>query len=90
MAVSEELERLEQLTNTAYNSVNRLFEELAEVLEKKRLEVISDVRRRRTEKRQALEKQREQILVEKSSVAAELTAAKCPSLDLKVRTGGWI
>ena len=48
------------------------------------------MRRRRTEKRQALEKQREQILVEKSSVAAELTAAKCPSLDLKVRTGGWI
>ena len=83
----EELERLEQHGDTAFNSVNRLFEELAELLEKKRLEVISEVRRRKTEKVRVLEQQLDQIQSEKSWLAAELSASKARSLHLRQRDG---
>ena len=85
LAVTEELKRLDQLTGTACNSVNRLFEELAEVLEKKRLEMISDVRRRRTEKSQVLEQQLKQIQSQRSHLATDLSGAKSNNLDMKVR-----
>ena len=42
--VGEEIDRLENLSDAAFNSVNRLFEELGEILEKKRQEMIADVR----------------------------------------------
>ena len=83
--MTEELKRLDQLTGTACNSVNRLFEELAEVLEKKRLEMISDVRRRRTEKSQVLEQQLKQIQSQRSHLATDLSGAKSNNLDMKVR-----
>ena len=85
LAVTEELKRLDQLTGTACNSVNRLFEELAEVLEKKRLEMISDVRRRRTEKSQVLEQQLKQIQSQRSHLATDLSGTKSNNLDMKVR-----
>ena len=83
--VTEEIERLEQHSDTAFNSVNRLFEELAEVLEKKRLEMISEVRRRKTEKVRVLEDQLRQIQSEKSGVATELTSSKSNYLELGLR-----
>ena len=82
--MTEELERLDRLSDSAHNSVNRLFEELAEVLEKKRLEVISDVKRRRTEKRRVLEQQLTQIQSQRSSVGTDLTSLKSENLHLKV------
>ena len=39
--VTEEIDRLEHLSDAAFNSVNRLFEELGEILEKKRLEMLT-------------------------------------------------
>ena len=83
--VTEEIERLEQHSDTAFNSVNRLFEELAELLEKKRVEMISEVRRRKTEKVRALEEQLQQIQSEKSGVATELTSCKSNYLELRLR-----
>ena len=85
--MTEEMERLEANSDTAFNSVNRLFEELAELLEKKRLEVISEVRRRKTEKVRVLEQQLDQIQSEKSWLAAELSASKARSLHLRQRDG---
>ena len=81
----EELERLEQHGDTAFNSVNRLFEELAELLEKKRLEVISEVRRRKTEKMRVLEHQLDQIQTEKAGLATELTSSRSNHLELRLR-----
>ena len=83
--VTEEMERLEQHSDTAFNSVNRLFEELAELLEKKRVEMISEVRRRKTEKVRVLEEQLLQIQSEKCGVASELTSAKSNYLELRLR-----
>lgn len=83
--VTEEIERLEQHSDTAFNSVNRLFEELGEQLEKARLEMISEVRRRRTEKVGVLEQQLQQIQAEKASVATELTSSKSNYLELRLR-----
>ena len=85
--VTEEMERLEQHSDTAFNSVNRLFEELAEVMEKKRMEMISEVRRRKTEKVRVLEQQLEQIQSEKCWVATELSSSKSPHLQLRLREG---
>ena len=83
--VTEEIERLEHHSDTAFNSVNRLFEELAELLEKKRLEMISEVRRRKTEKVRVLEEQLQQIQSEKSGVATDLTSCKSNYLELRLR-----
>ena len=66
--VNEEIDRLEHLADAAFNSVNRLFEELGDIMEKKRIEVIGDVRRRKDEKKHVLEQQLKQIEAEKLSL----------------------
>lgn len=78
--VGEEIDRLENLSDAAFNSVNRLFEELGEILEKKRLEMIADVRRKKNEKRKVLEQQLKDIESQKSDVNMNLSAIK--HLDL--------
>ena len=79
--VNEEIERLENLSDAAFNSVNRLFEELGEIVEKKRLEMIADVRRRKNEKRKVLEQQLKEIEAQKSDININLSAIK--HLDLQ-------
>jgi len=74
--VNEEIDRLEHLADAAFNSVNRLFEELGDVMEKKRIEVIGEVRRRKDEKKQVLEQQLKQIEAEKSDVQTNVTTIK--------------
>ena len=74
--VTEEIDRLEHLSDAAYNSVNRLFEELGEILEKKRLEMIADVRRRKNEKRKVLEQQLAEIESQKSDINTNLSSVK--------------
>ena len=74
--VNDEIDRLEHLADAAFNSVNRLFEELGDIMEKKRIEVISDVRRRKDEKKQVLEQQLKQIEAEKSDVETNVTTIK--------------
>ena len=81
------MERLEAHSDTAFNSVNRLFEELAEALEKQMLEVMSEVRRRKTEKERVLEQQLGQIQSEKSWVAAQLSSSKSNYLEPRLREG---
>jgi len=74
--VNEEIDRLEHLADAAFNSVNRLFEELGDVMEKKRIEVIADVRRRKDEKKHVLEQQLKEIEAEKSDVQTNITTIK--------------
>lgn len=74
--VNEEIDRLEHLSDAAFNSVNRLFEEISETLEKKRLEMISDVRRRKEEKKKVLEEQLKDIEAERSDINTNLTSIK--------------
>jgi len=74
--VTEEIDRLEHLSDAAFNSVNRLFEELGEILEKKRLEMIADVRRRKNEKRKVLEQQLAEIESQKSDINTNLSSVK--------------
>ena len=74
--VNEEIDRLEHLSDAAFNSVNRLFEEISETLEKKRLEMISDVRRRKEEKKNVLEEQLKDIEAERSDINTNLTSIK--------------
>ena len=74
--VNEEIDRLEYLSDAAFNSVNRLFEEISETLEKKRLEMISDVRRRKEEKKNVLEEQLKDIEAERSDINTNLTSIK--------------
>ena len=76
--VTEEIDRLEHLSDAALNSVNRLFEELGEILEKKRLEMIADVRRRKNEKRKVLEQQ----LAEIESQNSDFKVASLKQMEL--------
>ena len=90
--VTEEMERLELHSDTAFNSVNRLFEELGEAVEKARLEMISEVRRRKTEKLRVLQHQLDQIQSERSGLAAPLQSsrslveARVSDLNVKLET----
>ena len=76
--VTEEIDRLEHLSDAALNSVNRLFVELGEILEKKRLEMIADVRRRKNEKRKVLEQQ----LAEIESQNSDFKVASLKQMEL--------
>ena len=74
--VSEEMQRLDQLSDAALNSVDRLFQELGELVEKKRVEVISEVRRKRDEKKSVLQSQLREIELERNDVSRELSLVK--------------
>ena len=74
--VKEELDRLEHLSDAAFNSVNRLFEELGEILEKKRLEIMSDVRRRKEEKKMVLQQQLKEIEAESNDLSGQSLSTK--------------
>ena len=76
MIVKEELGRLEQLSDAAFNSVNRFFEEVGEVLEKKRLDLVAEVRRKREDKMRVLEHQLKEIEAERSEVRTQAAAAQ--------------
>ena len=67
---------MEHLSDAAFNSVNRLFEELGEILEKKRLEIMSDVRRRKEEKKMVLQQQLKQIEAESNNVSTQSLSTK--------------
>ena len=62
------------------NPVHNSAQELGEILEKKRLEMIADVRRKKNEKRKVLEQQLKDIESQKSDVNMNLSAIK--HLDL--------
>lgn len=68
--------RLESLGEATANSVNRMFEELSDLMDIKKAEILAEVRRKKESKRSVLEAQRRNIKEEKMAVATCLKAAQ--------------
>lgn len=70
--VTSEIHRLDHKADSAFEDVNAVFEIVAEAVKKRRQEVLSNVRRKRDEKRKILDDQLHMIQAEKSKVDTEV------------------
>jgi len=66
--VTEEIHRLDHRGDSAYQEVRNLFDEVVEAVEKRRDEVLLEVKRKKDEKRKVLEEQLKIIQTEKGEV----------------------
>merc|ERR550519_856679 len=72
--VLEEMHRLDHSADDSFASVNKLFEEVIDAVEKRRIEVLAEVKAKKDEKRKVLEEQLQIIQKEKLEVDAEVEA----------------
>ena len=70
--VTEEMHRLDHSADTSFASVNALFEEVIAAVQKRRLEVLGEVKAKKEEKRKVLEEQLKIISSEKKEVECEV------------------
>jgi len=70
--VLEEMHRLDHSADDSFASVNKLFEEVIDAVEKRRIEVLAEVKAKKDEKRKVLEEQLQIIQKEKLDVDSEV------------------
>jgi tripartite motif-containing protein 2/3 len=70
--VLEEMHRLDHSADDSFASVNKLFEEVIDAVEKRRIEVLAEVKAKKDEKRKVLEEQLQIIQKEKIEVDSEV------------------
>merc|ERR1719499_2966661 len=70
--VLEEMHRLDHSADDSFASVNKLFEEVIDAVEKRRIEVLAEVKAKKDEKRKVLEEQLQIIQKEKIEVDKEV------------------
>jgi len=70
--VLEEMHRLDHSADDSFASVNKLFEEVIDAVEKRRIEVLAEVKAKKDEKRKVLEEQLQIIQKEKMEVDSEV------------------
>merc|ERR1719318_858235 len=70
--VTKEMHKLDHRGDAAYEEVRLLFEEVVKAVEKRRDEVLLDVKRKKDEKRKVLEEQLKIIQTEKTEVDADV------------------
>jgi len=70
--VLEEMHRLDHSADDSFASVNKLFEEVIDAVEKRRVEVLAEVKAKKDEKRKVLEEQLQIIQKEKLDVDSEV------------------
>lgn len=70
--VNEEIHRLDHNVDTAFETVNSRFQTVIDAIEKKRQEVLSDVCKRRDEKKKVLEEQLQIIQQERANVDSDV------------------
>lgn len=70
--VLEEMHRLDHSADDSFASVNKLFEEVIDAVEKRRIEVLAEVKAKKDEKRKVLEEQVQIIQKEKMEVDSEV------------------
>ena len=70
--VTEEIHRLDHSADTSFAAVNDLFEEIIASVQKRRLEVLGEVKAKKDEKRKVLEEQLKMIQTEKKEVECEV------------------
>lgn len=70
--VLEEMHRLDHSADDSFASVNKLFEEVIDAVEKRRIEVLAEVKAKKDEKRKVLEEQLQIIEKEKMEVDSEV------------------
>jgi len=71
--VTEEIHRLDHNAAAAFENINTVFEDVAEVVERKRREVLNNVRQKKDEKKKVLAEQLNMIEVEQSKVDEEVS-----------------
>jgi len=74
--VTSEMHRLDHNADEAFNTVNQLFEEVAAAVERRREQVLGEVKRKKDEKKKVLEEQLKIIQSEKSQVDKDVQAMK--------------
>lgn len=74
--VTAEMHRLDHNADQSFNVVNQLFQEVAESVERRRDQVLSDVKRKKDEKKKVLEEQLKIIQTEKLQVDKDVQAMK--------------
>jgi len=74
--VTSEMHRLDHNADQSFNVVNQLFEEVSAAIERRREQVLADVKRKKDEKKKVLEEQLKIIQAEKSQVDKDVQAMK--------------
>lgn len=70
----EEIHMLDHNADNSFTAVNKLFEEVAEEVEQRRIQVLSEVKGKKDEKKHVLEEQLKIIAAEKTEVEEEVDA----------------
>lgn len=74
--VSSEIRKLDQNADSAFDDINRTFTEIINLVDKRRLEVLSSAKKMREDKREILQNQLRMIENEKARVEAECNGLK--------------
>ena len=70
--VTKEIHHLDHNADAAFESVNEVFKMVAESVERRRQEVLSEVKRKRDEKKKVLDEQLKLIQSEKEKVESDV------------------
>jgi len=74
--VTAEIHRLDHNADESFNVVNEIFEEVSSAVDRRREQVLSEVKRKKDEKKKVLEEQLKMIQAEKLQVDKEVQAMK--------------
>jgi len=74
--VTAEIHRLDHNADESFNVVNQIFEEVSSAVDRRREQVLSEVKRKKDEKKKVLEEQLKMIQTEKCQVDKEVQAMK--------------
>ena len=81
--VTEEMHRLDHSADDSFAAVDALFEDVAASVQKRRLEVLGEVKAKKDEKRKVLEEQLKLIQMEKKEVECEVESLQQQEVEVR-------